>query len=162
MIWIIICAILGFIAMYSCWEYISDGILGAILGVAVGFLIYLLIGGVIGQCLPLNEVVEEREICALTDNSSIEGSYFLFSGYIDENLVCRYVIDTDKGKHVEEVDMNNVYINEGDYKPTVKHYYYELKKDWHNWFAHDGFTDECYEFYVPENTVTNEYNIDLN
>ena len=161
MIWIIVCAIIGFVIMYDFWCSFGDGIMGAFCGAFCGFLLYFLIGGLIGCSLPLNQVVEEQEIYALTDNSSVEGVHYLFSGYIDEDLVCRYVVNTDKGKHIEETDVDNVYINEGDYKPLVKHYTYVLEKEWHNLFAHELFTDDYYEFYVPKNTVTNEYNIDL-
>ena len=162
MAWIICGAIIGFILLWSDFEFFVEGCLGAVMGALVGFIIYTVIGGAIGSSLPLNKVVEEQEIYALTDNSSIEGASYLFSGYINENLVCRYVISTDRGKHIEQIDADYVYINEGDYKPIVKHYTYVFEKEWYKWFAHTAFVDDYYEFYVPENTVTNEYNIDLN
>ena len=160
--WIIIGALIGYVGMYLCEEEVGMSFCVGFVCALVGSLVYFLAGGMIGCTLPLSEVVEEHEICALTDNSSVEGTHYLFSGYIDEELVCRYVVNTERGKHIEEIDMNYVYINEGDYTPTVKHYTYVLEKDWHKWFAHTAFLSDYYEFYVPENTVTNEYNIDLN
>ena len=162
MAWIIGGAIIGFLIVWIDWEDIGASIFSSFAFAFIGFIVYLAIGGIIGCGLPLNEIVEEQEIFALTDNSSVEGRNYLFSGYINEELVCRYVVNTDRGKHIEEVDAYKVYINEGDYKPVVKHYTYVFEKEWHEWFAHTLFTDDYYEFYVPENTVTNEYNIDLN
>lgn len=158
--------LIGGIIIGFLWGLFDDGFflgfLGGLLGFFVGLILWLFIGGFIGCALPTVEVVEEQEICALNDSTSVEGASYLFSGYIDEDLVCRYVINTERGKHIEEVDTDNVYIKEGDYTPTVKIHSVEFKKDWCYWIAHDMFVDGYYvEFYVPENTVTSEYNIDL-
>lgn len=138
------------------------GALSSILGLMLGFIVWLFVGGIIGYFLPTVEVVEEHELCALSDSSSVEGVNYLFSGYIDEKLVYRYVIDTERGKHIEEEKTDDVYIKEGNYTPTVKIHRIDLKKDWYDWFAHELFVEDYYvEFFVPENTVTSEYKIDL-
>ena len=162
MLIIIIFAVLMFIWGYSQYGFFFDGLLYSIAGLFVGFIFYFFIGGIIGVNLPLNEICEEQKIYALNDSSSIEGQNYLFSGYVDEELVYRYVIDTDKGKYIEEIDAYNAYINEGNYNPMVKHYSYEFEKKWHKLFAHTLFVSDYYEFYVPENTITTEYNVDLN
>lgn len=132
------------------------------LGALIGILVYFLVGGFIGTNLPVIETVEEQEIYALNDSTSIKGANYLFSGYINENMVFRYVINTDKGKHIEEVKADNTYVNEGDYTPIVKIHKTSLAKDWYYWFAYDVNDEGDYiEFFVPENTITNEYNIDL-
>ena len=159
---IIICTIIGFLIVWFDWEEFGMSFMGGLLGFFVGLLLWFLVGGIIGAGLPMVEVVEEQEICALNDSSSIEGASYLFSGYIDEDLVCRYVINTERGKHIEEVDTDNVYIKEGDYTPMVKIHKFEFEKEWYYWFAHDILTEYYVEFFVPENTVTSEYNIDLN
>lgn len=159
---IIICAIIGFLLMFFDWEEFGMALMGGILGGLIGIIVWFILGGIIGCNLQTVETIEEQEILALNDSSSIEGASYLFSGYIDEDLVCRYVINTERGKHIEEVNTKNVYINEGDYEPTVKIHTTHFKKDWYYWFAHDLFSSEYYvEFFVPENTVTSEYNIDL-
>lgn len=161
MIFIILGFLIGFIiGLYDDGFFL--GVLSSILGLIIGFVVWLFVGGIIGCFLPTVEVVEEHELCALSDSSSVEGVNYLFSGYIDEKLVCRYVIDTERGKHIEEEKTNNVYIKEGNYTPTVKIHKMDLKKDWYDWFAHELFVEGYYvEFFVPENTVTSEYNIDL-
>ena len=159
---IIICVIIGFIIGYVSWNYFDDGMLYAIVGLVIGLAIYFLAGGAIGCNLATNEVIEEQKIYALNDSLGVEGGYYLFSGYIDGDLEYRYVINTDKGKHIEEVDADYGYIKEGNYTPKVEHHYYTFEKKWHKWFAHRLFVEDYYEFYVPENTVTTEYNVDLN
>ena len=124
----IICVVLMFICGYSLYGFFSDGLLYSIAGLFMGFIFYLFIGGIIGVNLPLNEICEEQKIYALNDSSSIEGQNYLFSGYVDEELVYRCVIDTDKGKHIKEINADNVYINEGNYTPIVKHYSYKFEK----------------------------------
>lgn len=121
----------------------------------------MFLGGLIGYFLPTIEIVKEQKICALNDTSEIEGQRFLFSGYIDKDLVFRYITNTNKGKHIKEIKgTENVYINEGDYVPAVRIVSYEFVKKWYCLFAYPPFDVE-YIFFVPENTVTNEYNIDL-
>ena len=158
---IIVCTIIGFLIVWFDLEEFGISFMGGLLGLLIGLILWLFIGGLIGTWLPMVEVVEEQEICALNDSTNVEGVNYLFSGYIDEDLVCRYVINTERGKHIEEVDTDNVYIKEGDYTPIVKIHRYEFKKEWYYWFAHDIFTEYYVEFFVPENTVTSEYNIDL-
>lgn len=161
MIFIII-SIIGMFVYGIYEDGLGLGIFGGFIGVIVGLVLYYFVGGTIGYFLPMTDTFEEHELYALNDSSSIEGVKYLFSGYIDEELVCRYVINTEKGKHIEEEKTDNVYIKEGNYIPTVKIHRNDLKKDWHYWFAHPLFNEDYYiEFFVPENTVTSEYKIDL-
>ena len=142
---------------------IIDLISNILLGGVSGFAIWLTIGSLIGIFLPTTDIVtEEQEIYALNDSSTIKGKNFLFSGYIDEKFVCRYIVNTDKGKSIEEIDTddNKFYIEEGNYKPKVVKYSIGFKSNWHYLFAFPMFHD-YYKFFVPEGTVTNTYNIDL-
>lgn len=159
---IIICAVIAVIISIMEYNDGFDTFFNAIIGLFVGIFMFIFIGGLIGGVLPQEKVVEEQKIYALNDSSAVEGEKFLFSGHIDEQLVYRYVTSNDKGKHIEELDDDEVYIKEGNYTPILEHHYYVLEKDWHKLFAHTEFSDSYYIFYVPENTVTNEYNINLN
>lgn len=162
MAYLILGVIIGFIIGFMDYGELLEGLGGALLGLLIGILIWMLVGFPLGFAVPTTEVIEEQEIVALTDSTSVEGQKFLFSGYINENLVCRYVINTDKGKHIEEVKSDNVYIKEGDYKPTVIKHKFVPKADWYWWFCFPiGSGGDYTEFLVPENTVTSEYNIDL-
>lgn len=162
MIYIVLGVVIGFILGFKDFGEFVDGFLGAMVGFFIGGVIFLSLGFVIGANIPMVEVVEKQEIVALTDSTSIEGQKYLFSGHIKENLVCRYVVNTEKGKHIEEIKSNNVYIKEGDYEPTVIKHKFVSKEDWYYWFCIPISLEENYtEFLVPTNTVTSEYNIDL-
>ena len=169
MLWFIIPIFLGFIMAGHCYCYswsdfdIGEALGGAFLGGIIGVILYFLIGGIIGAFLPTEmEIVDTQKIYALTDDSSIDGRHYLFSGYADEKMVCRYIVDTDKGKNIEEVCANHSFINEGDYEPKVEIYKTKFKYNWDYIFASDWLFSLEYRFYVPENTVINSYNIDLN
>lgn len=161
MIFILLGLILGF--LYGLQEEgFSFGILVALGGFLAGSFIWFIFRGIVGITLPTVDKVQKYELCAL-DNTSIQGRKYLFSGRIDGELVYRYIINTEKGKHIEESEIDNAYIKEGDYKPMVKEHTTDFKKDWYYLFCFPLFSgaDNYIEFYVPENTVTNEYNIDL-
>ena len=100
---IIILAIISFVWEFIDGEEICFGLLGGLMGGFVGLILYGFFGAFIGMALPTVETIEEYTICALNDTTEVEGACYLFSGYIDEDLVIRYVINTDKGKHIEEV-----------------------------------------------------------
>lgn len=169
MIYIILGIIIGVIIgiaddFLTIIEKVICSIIFGFIGFAVGGLIWISFGEFVGEVLdlPQVEVYEEQEICALNDSTLTEGSMFLFSSYIEDDLVFRYVVETEKGKYIEEIKgVESVYIQEGNYKPVVRTYSYEFEEEWHYWFASPS-TNEYTVFYVPENTVTNEYNINLN
>lgn len=137
-------------------------VLGGGVGFTIGFCLYFLGGSFLGTKLPTVEVIEEQEICALSASSATKGASYLFAGCIDEKLVYRYVIDTERGKHIKEIDAENAYITEGDYTPTIRTHKIKFKHDWYNWFVPDEFIEPGYvEFLVPKDTITTEYNVDL-
>lgn len=155
---------IGIYTMIDCGEWwnvlypIIYGFVGFLIGIIVWFLI-----GWIGFFLPYNETVTTQEICALNDSSEVEGQKFLFSGYIEENLVYRYVVESDKGKHIEECKVEDAYIKDIESKkPYVEYHSYEFKSYWFYLFAIDWKALENYSvFYVPDGTITSEYNVDL-
>lgn len=162
MLIVILCVIIMAYLFYdNMYGSSSKAFFGGVLGFVVGFCLYISLGGFIGSVLKTIDVTEKKELYALNDLSSIEGSYYVFSGYIDEKLVYRYVEKTEKGLHIEEINSSNVYIKEGDYIPTLVIHKKEFASEWMYLFAHDYFFTTEYEFLVPANTVITEYNIDL-
>lgn len=105
MLFMVFGGIVGGIATFFVTKELINKILltipGIILGIIAGLITYALIGGLIGTMVPRKEVItEEQKIYALNDSSSIT---YIYRGYMNEKLVYRYVIETDKGKHVEKV-----------------------------------------------------------
>lgn len=162
MLYVILGVIIGVI-----YGFKDEDIVGAILLGIAGFtfgLVAWFIIGLVGIALPTVESVETQEIYALNDSSELEGQKFLFSGYIEENLVYRYVVESDKGKHIEECSVNDAYIKDiKSDSPYVEFHTYEFKHGWFGLFAMNwkSLCESYYVFYVPNGTVTNEYNVDL-
>ena len=163
MAWIILGIVIGIVMALCTEKSICSGLAGAFMGFLIGVAVCFVLGGIIGVCLPTTEIIEEQEIYALSDSSTVGGKHYLSVGYVNEELVYRYVVNTDKGKHVKEEKASDVYLHEGDYQPSVKTHSVEFKESWYKWIAHDVFRGEerYVEFYVPENTITTEYNVDL-
>ena len=151
--------ILGFIIGIFYFEDFFGGFAGAL----IGLIVYGIVGLFIGCTLPTVEHVNSQNIVALNDSSKIEGAKYLFSGYVDEDLVYRYIVETDKGRHIEECKSDDGYLKEGDSdSPYIEIHTYKFKHDWYYWFAINVESAENYSiFYVPSGTVTNEYNVDL-
>lgn len=138
-------------------------IFGGVCGFVVGLVIYGILGSIIGGGLQTVENINTQNIVALNDSSKIEGQRYLFSGYINESLVYRYIIETEKGKHIEECKADNGYIKEENINnPYVEIHTYTFKHDWCYLFAINiNYVENYSVFHVPGGTVTNEYNVDL-
>lgn len=102
------------------------------------------------------------EISALKDNSNVSGQSFIGTGFISENQYYFYMTETEKGKKMNKVRINDAYLNEGDYVPYVDVYSYRYKSKLARWLYGEN-KDENYEFvfFIPEDTITTEFNIDM-
>ena len=164
MVFIIILAIVGLVWGIIDGLEISDKILQSILGLAVGgligILIWISIGSIIGFLLPKKEIVTERPIYALEDGTNISGYRYLARGYIEEKEVIKYISDGEYGKKIYTADADNSYINEGCDNAYVEIRDKQFKYDWFYLFAMEWY-DDVYIFYIPDGSVTNEINIDL-
>lgn len=155
---IIVCEIYGFINLgFDFLIFIMMGLLG----ILIGILIYSVSSALLDGKFPKEETVRKKEIYALTDSTSLHGSFYLWSGTIDTKNVIRYVINTEKGKHIEETDAEKSYIVEIEGEPYVEEHVFTWKKDWYSWFVFGASMDNYKKFFVPPNTITTEFNIDL-
>ena len=160
--------ILGFsVVLLVSFAYYGDNLITAfynsLLGILLGFSVWVLIGGIIGVFLPVEVQVTEQKLYALNDGSNTEGSYFLMSGHVDEEPVYKYIVETEKGFHMETINIENVYINETNGQPIMKTYRRKFKDDIYWWIALPIYLDtfDYVKFYIPKGSVINEYNIDL-
>ena len=160
MLIIIICGIIGLlIGLFKFEDFIFAS---TYIGIIIGGLVTFALTPVMTDIAPIENKVVEKEIYALNDTSTNQGVSYLFSGYVDDELKYRYVINTSNGKQIKETKTNNVFIKERDNTPKVKIYKRVLKYKSYSWLFFVELSDEDkVEFYVPENTVTNDYKIDL-
>lgn len=163
MIWILISIILGIIYEYhnGCLSGLFDYFMCGMMGLIIGLIPSIFLSSMIGFCLPKQIVIKEEKIISLSDNTSVEGIKYLFGGYIDEKYIYRYVIETDNGKQIKELDNNeNVYIKYDNSNPRIVSEYSEFKSDWYCIFAINLSTPKK-TIHVPEGTITEKYEINL-
>lgn len=167
MIYLIIGVVIGIILVIA--DSIDYGfefwtLLRVLIGFLIGLVVWISVGTIIGLFLPTEyQLYETQNLSALKDNSSISGSFFLGSGTVDEHTVYKYVTDTDKGKLICELSAENsdIYINECDEQSRVEIYSEGFVSDWYAWFAFTGWSNNEVIFYIPEGSLTTEFDIDL-
>lgn len=164
MLWIVIGLIggivCGIIEGWDIFEKILYSVLFSLIGFGLGFIFCAIFGSLIGLCFPTKTVIETNQIYALSDSSGVESNFYLLHGYVDEELVIRYISNGEYGKKIYEIDTDNAYINEGKDNPYVEIHHTGFKHDWMNLFA-ICWEKDMYVFYVPQGSVKNEYEIDL-
>lgn len=136
-------------------ESLLIGILFTLIGIVVA-----IFGGII--CNPQVPEVETTYIYAMSDTMGVEGSFFLGSGSVDSEMKYIYMEKTEKGMRIADpIDTENAYINyieEGE-TPRIEKVWYKTDSDLLN-FLFIFPNSETY-IYVPEGTVKEVYNIDL-
>lgn len=142
--------------------------IGLSLGIFLTFSVISFILGFVAKIIILCSAntefvqIKEQPIYCLTDSSPINGSKFLFSGTINEKLKYRMFIEQDNGKILKEVDAKEVVIFEDGEKKLVT-----LEKKFTNekvikWIGYEGTGYTTYQIHIPKDSITTEFNIDLN
>lgn len=170
MIWIIIGIALAIWWIVKGWtdawffETIVGHVLGDIgkllVGFAAGCIVLLISSGIIyASTFDYTTAESEQAIYALSDNTEASGSFFLGSGYVGSDLSYFYVIETDKGKHVESVTREHAFVNYGE-TPSVEQIEYDFSER-AMYAIGVPMKHADYVFTVPEGTITNSFQIDL-
>lgn len=139
-------------------DYVAAFILGTVASL-VGLMIVVLL-----VFIPETETKfkEKIEITALKDNSQIQGNFFLGSGSINEESYYFYMTNTNKGKKMEKAKVENSYINENSDNDTyVEVYDVMIKNGFAKFLFGKTTVDSEYIFYVPEDSVTTEFKVDM-
>lgn len=146
--------------MFDGWEVIAWGFLVLIIAV-FGSGLLTIISSEIAEATAdkTYSVAEDVEIYALQDNMYTDGSFFLGSGHINDELKYFYVKQTEFGYAVSNVDADNTYIQYTTDRCHLERYTYTFD----NWFVSliaVPLTDR-YVFYIPEGSIINNYSVDL-
>ena len=163
MIWILGGIIVGSLYCYyeEYWPKFIDYLAYGLIGFLSGTILAFSLGVLIGDFLPKQTIIKETKITALTDNTSVEGRKYLFSGYINEEYIYRYLVETEEGKQIKELrNSKNVYIRYDDDNPRIIKEYSDFKYGW-LWLFGIDFTDTKTIIYIPEGTITKKYEINL-
>lgn len=172
MIWLIIGFIIVVVLNIYIWrdtyESVGSKIGYTFMSLLTGFIaslfILLVASGIFGCFLDdadySYDLSYSTKIVALKDNQNISGSYFVFSGYVDEKLYYYYAKETEFGYKTEKIAADECYIKYTDDTPKLETYTSNFKNEIFYWFA-GPLVDSRTIIYCPENTITTEFNIDL-
>ncbi|WHM14867.1 hypothetical protein [Bacillus velezensis] len=104
----------------------------------------------------------KAEIYSIKDNAKTSGSFVLGSGAVGEKQYLYFVKEKDGFKTVSKAAVEDSKMKEGKYaKPYVLTYDVQFKSAFARFFYGKSTGFEAYEFYLPEDTITTEYKIDL-
>jgi hypothetical protein len=169
MVFIILGAIIGLIggivyALNECYDFlegIGTTFLITILGALIGFLITIF-SSILAECCSDKtwSTVEDNDIYALQDNLTTEGSFFLGSGHINDELKYFYVKETDVGYTVCNVDADKSYIRYTSDRCHIERQTCTFTNDFVAAIAFP-FNDTRYIFHIPDGSILNNYAVDL-
>lgn len=120
---------------------------------------------IIAGCVAETEwtLSETREIAALNDTASVSGQFFLSSGQVEDEMKYYFVEKTEKGKVVNSIGAKKAYIIESNTEtPRIEKWGKRWTSDVVFWFTATAGPGACeYKIYIPENSVTTNFNVDL-
>lgn len=168
-LWVVIVGLAVLMVMiddsyYSDWsDVFAAGFYAGILITMVGFVVSLVVTDTqITNASPNQlDVVDEHvtKLRALETGDDVQGSFFLGSGYIDEEPVYTYIEETeDGGFKLSDIDTDSVTVYEtNDRKPSIVEQFVRMKDT--TWAPHTQRTGV--KIYVPVGSVEEpEFRID--
>ena len=105
-------------------------------------------------------------ITAMQDNLNTHGRFYMRSGYIETDLCYYYVYSTKNGLKSSYIPANKTYLNYTTDKPHIERYTRRWNKSWIKWLTcvdaqNYATNDVYYKAYVPEGSVEQSFNVDL-
>lgn len=171
MIWFIIGFIISVIViiylLYENWWYYDFGekigvpLLVLLCSTLASILVFFFASIVVNEVCEIDyRQTSDTKIIALKDNQNISGNFYIFGGYIDEDLYYYYATETEFGYKTEKIKADSVYIKYTDGNAHIEEYAAMFADDYVNLFG-CPLNNSRYVIYCPEGTITNEFNIDL-
>ena len=159
---LIIALVIAIYVGISSWDGGLDGVLTFLLGSLLAFLLWIIIGGIcIANPVETKPHYDQKiEVYALADAHLGEGNFYLGRGQIDEELTYTFVKKGEYGYTVEQVKAEKSYVeytSEQPYAVPIIKKYSGFTKFW----CGDSEERIGYIFYLPEGSITDGYNIDL-
>lgn len=96
----------------------------------------------------------EVPLVALGNDASTRGSFFLGSGYVDEELVYRYIVEGEFGAELRQVEAWRARVVEGDGEPRIA-YWANCSLGW--LVPWPACTKPLWVFHVPEGSIARDY-----
>lgn len=148
------------------WYAIPLVLLSTFAGTVVGVLLSMLVAA-FGSEIPMIPEGEpvKTELIALEDGNGIHGSFYLGYGHIESDQYYYYLTETPKGiiQSKINVDDNKVYLRPDEFTGTP--YFvtqkYKCGNEFINFLSSGLLETTEYYFYIPPDSITYSYNIDL-
>lgn len=139
-----------------------DGFIDLLSHLFFGWLFGFLIWFIIAIILPMDLYWKEKylDIVNLKDNSSVEGSFFLWSGYINGTMNYIFYYEKDWLFNMMKIKYDKAQIKYTEWKPRVKIFEQYPTKNHINLFAIDIQEEDKYIIEVPKWTIKTNYNLD--
>ena len=137
---------------------------GSLILTGLIFLGCLICADVAGDCIQESDqevkLVNTTNIIALKDSAGNSGSFFLGSGYIDDDLYYYYAAETERGYKVDKIKASNCYTRYSDDTPRIEEYKAVGFKNWYDYIY--AMPSVSYKVvYIPEGSITNVFEVDL-
>jgi hypothetical protein len=169
MIWIIIGLVVFLVvtikilcdSWYDWQEKLLYPLAALILSSMMTFLVLLIASGIVSDCAEIDyDMVSDTKIVALKDNQNVSGNFYIMGGYVDEDLYYYYATETQFGYKTEKVKADNTYIKYTDGETHIEKYEPKFVNDYVYLFGLPMNLSR-YIVYCPENTIANDFRIDL-
>ncbi len=162
-VFVVIGLILGiafWISEGHCFEDCIYVLMTGACGLLIGFIVMFCAQPFFFNSTFKEELVETVDLVALEDNFGLEGSAFLFSAQIDNELNYTYLYNSSRGLTTNTINADDSYLRYDATTPRIEKYKEHHPNNLLDWLFWPGGT--FYIIYVPEGSiVTNSYNIDL-
>lgn len=134
---------------------------GEFVSMICSFIITLAVGCLIGCFFePVSYTQTETPLIALKDNSTINGSFFLGCGSVGSKTQYSYAVDTEFGIEIKTLSTDEkIYFKYDEGTPALitSEPVYSTLAEW----ISIPYDNPIYTFRIPEGSVINEYEIDL-
>ena len=127
-----------------------------------GFLFSIFFSLIISFSIPIKTQIEKTtyKIESLEDNNSINGRFFIGSGFINSNMVYTLYLKNEDGFKLYQLNSDIVTIKYSNNEPTLELYDEIITNDWINNFSVRNSTNFFYVIKVPKGTICNNFNLD--
>jgi hypothetical protein len=153
--------------IYLIYDFKKDGLSTSVLDILALSLNGAFFGAVVAvfPALMLPVRYEEKHyslnIVALQDNASVNGRYFLGSGYIEGNMKYMFYYEDNGYYRMMQLDTRDVQIQYSEGTPKVNATYYEPSESIINYFAfYFESPNSRYIIEVPRGTIQMNYTLD--
>lgn len=166
--------IIGIIAFLLWLAFVIEEGFGVIEGICIGFItmivtslftLFIFIGVGAASSLIFDSTmhkVKDQKVIALQDGRSTSGEFFLGTGSVDSKIKYTYMTVEENEMEMKQIDYDDAVLIYSPH-PKVEVYKAHYKNKIVKFFFGDQpfLSNTKYKIYVPEGTVKESYNVDL-